>query len=523
MRNASLLSLSILLGGCSLIATFDRNRIGDGGGMDAGVDAQIPEGGVGVPGSNAGCANDSLCCDEGGALTCVATGSSQCGECGVPCDTAAADSCVDRVCQCGTNPACEGATPFCDATAGECVGCRTDGDCAGMECVDGTCRECDPADFSGCSGATPICNASFVCEACSDSPNNCRGGLMCDPTTGCGCTNDDQCLDATPTTPICNNGSDLCEGCTMDNDCSSAHPSLPICNETTGSCNECEVGSTSCPAATPICREMAGIARCAACTADVDCTGRAGASVCAESGSNMGECVECDANDASACAGGVCDTTTNTCVECAGATECADTPTTPICTGGSCVACSADAQCNAITAGDVCVTMGPRTGACGDCDPTDSACTGMTPICDPATTMCEACGSGAECVARGGNTPICDGDGSCRACTAGDCVGTTPICNAATGACVECTVLTQDTDCMGDQVCHATMLRCVDCDDAGDCGGMSSPFTCNASGQCICMTPGGGPGDNCTCSADTPAFCAAGERCNRATNLCETP
>lgn len=495
MRHVSFVAASLLIGGCSALVSFDRSRIDGGSGIDGGMVDAGDGGGLCEVGSNNGCANDALCCTGTGGPECQATGPTQCAECGMGCEPNATSGCVDRVCSCGTNPECTGATPFCDDAAGECVECRDDGDCDGAssQCVDGSCEECDPDDNSGCSGNTPICNSSNSCEACTVS-GMCPGTLDCQASGECGCMNDAQCT--TPTTPICDNGDRICVGCANATECMDAGAGNMCLSD--GSCADCNPDNNDgCSGRMPICRRTAGVAACAACAVG-DCGSLASTPACALMGANSGACVECI--DDTTCSGDVCDTSNNVCIECDGNEDCGGT--TPICMANTCVGCTSDGQCG----GMFCVTTGGNMGACATCDPSDNGgCSGTTPICAANGSSCGPCTMNAQC-----SPMFCQTSGAtmgaCGACDPADNDGcgptsTTPVCGAG-ATCTGCTMDAQCTAIMAGTVCVESGARdgaCGECDPMegdADCPGE----TCNAA-TAMCE-----PLSGCmpACSGSTP-------------------
>jgi hypothetical protein len=500
---------AVLGAGCSALVSFDRSRIGDGGGPDAG-DAGPS---MCTVESNAGCGDDQLCCPGVAGAECIATSNTQCSACGAGCLPDTTNDCVDRACVCGTSEPCSGSTPFCDDAEGECVQCRSDDDCDvdAPQCVEGTCAACDPEDNSGCSGGTPICDTTTLgCVGC-DATHLCPDPLVCQGDGTCGCMNDEQC-EGNPTTPICDAMDDICVGCADDNDCSSRSLGAMCLDD--GSCAECDPATNMpCTGNEPICRRTAGRAACEPCAMG-ECAGVAGMTACALTGPNMGECVECI--DDTTCGTDSCDTTTNTCVECTQNSDCGDT-TTPICMGGSCVPCENDGQCE----GAFCVTSGVNDGACRTCDPTDNGgcVTAGMPFCSADGSACGGCTSNAQC---GGMFCITSGAmmGACGACDPMDNEGCTdprnPICNAAGSMCGPCTSNTQcgamfcatsgdrsgacsacdpmdNEGCTGGQTCNAMTATCGTPSPCGVCSG-ATPIcvgttcrACNPAGNVGCM------------------------------------
>lgn len=180
-----------------------------------------------------------------------------------------------------------------------------------------------------------------------------------------------------------------------------------------------------------------------------------------------------------------------------------------------CAACDDDALCVA--------------GRCADCDPaTHQGCAadGPTPTCDPESLSCVGCAADADCRGRhclpGGRCaecdpadhrgcglperPICDVDGTCRACAAdAECVaaGRAPICDIEAGVCRICLDgIGRGCDPTGGApICEAE--RCRACAGA-ECG----PGLDCRDGRC----EGCNPIDNSGCDPDGDApICVNGD------------
>lgn len=527
MRTATLLVLALLSTACSALVGFDRDRITDGGGIDAPM-------GTCNPTTHAGCGANELCCESGGQPTCVPTGAGQCTACGVACDAQSSSACVNRTCRCGDGPACSGEADLCDDASGSCIECRDDTDCAGSEvCVQGQCSACDPTDDSGCSGTTPICDdATRTCRGCTAS--DCVAPQTCADTGECvGCTDNANCT--ARTAPICNAATMTCRGCTNATDCMT-ELGRAFCLAD-GRCTDCNpTDNAGCTGTTPVCRTTGGMTACVACTTDGDCAGRAGTPVCAQSGANAGACVACDAEDSSVCAalGQTCDVANNRCVQCLMNAQCSGT--TPICDGGTCRACTAS-DC---TAPSVCVTSGPLTGACGACNPAaTNVCPAATPVCAASTATCVGCTESAQCAGLTGGPTCVVSTGRCAVCdptSNAGCSGTTPFCSGSTtcrpcATNVECNALRPGNICTtagscaacdpsnnagctatGTQpVCDATSLTCRGCSTNPDCTGNASGTVCVTSGTSTgaCRTCNPGTGTTSGCSGGTPTCSSA--------------
>lgn len=157
---------------------------------------------------------------------------------------------------------CPGEDLVCDLAIHECiddpaVSACDDGDpsdCPNGEpfCTDGRCSGCTSA--LGCDGTTPICEISAgECRGCDDAQD-------CVEQLGLPvCAEDGQCVSCTPdagctgTTPFCDDGT--CRGCLADDECD------VLCDEATGRCADADEvlfldagavpGSTTCTQAAP--------------------------------------------------------------------------------------------------------------------------------------------------------------------------------------------------------------------------------------------------------------------------------
>ena len=138
---------------------------------------------------------------------------------------------------CDEATACPGDDLVCDLAIHECIAdpmvaaCEDDDptDCPNGEpfCTDGRCSGCTSA--LGCDGTTPICEISVgECRGCTDS-QDCIEQLSL-PV----CAEDGRCVTCTAeagcdgTTPICDDGT--CRACTSDAECD------VLCDEPTGRC-----------------------------------------------------------------------------------------------------------------------------------------------------------------------------------------------------------------------------------------------------------------------------------------------
>ncbi|MCZ7683372.1 MAG: DUF4215 domain-containing protein [Sandaracinaceae bacterium] len=129
--------------------------------------------------------------------------------------------------------------------------------------------------------------------------------------------------------------------------------------------------------------------------------------------------------------------------------------------------------------------------ACGGCNAT---CGGAgTGRCDDGTgcAVDNDCSSGF-CDATSDQCTACTGDADCSGSPlGGQCVG---------GDCATCDP-TDDAGCTGGDVCHSTMLTCVECESNGDCSG-GTPF-CSASNVCVECLGASDCNDSNECTTDS--------------------
>ncbi len=526
------------------------------------------------PADHGPCGADQLCCD----FRCRATGPAageQCEACGAGCNQLSTNRCTGRDCRCGNNPACGGATPVCDDARGICVTCRNDADCKGNpnggQCVDNTCRACDPNGHDGCGGnqlccargGVPRCEVTGArlgdeCEACDVACS--QGPTSSCNARSCGCGNGPPCGGATP---LCDDPRGVCVECLVDGHCNgrpggsqcvnnACRPCDPgdhagcgaeqlccnfqcqatgggpaaqceaceqACGSSADTCHQrdCECGAgPACAGATPFC--VAG--GCKSCRNNNDCGAN---ELCCN-----GACVPTGAEAPASCTvcGSSCNATnsnqcTNRACRCGNNNACGGN--TPVCNDAAnrCVQCLADGDCAGRAGTPECVGE-----TCRQCDPATSVgCTenGAAPICEAANFTCRVCNNDAECVGRAGNLDECVG-GRCRACdpaTHAGCGGATPICDAASFACRACA---NNGECAGDTQCVGG--ACVGCDPAnsGTCGvdlpicdaATTSCRSCRNDNECLARP---GPEDQCVlgrcqvCDTADHAGCGLNQLC----------
>ncbi len=492
------------------------------------------------PGNQSGCGGNQLCCRNGAntPAACEATGAgTQCASCDAPCGGRSADTCTNRGCRCGANPACGGIIPICNG--GACVQCVADGDCAGNPngntCVNNTCQPCDVASHRGCGaeqlccpggGGVPACintggGANDSCTACGvacniDSSDRCSGR-----TCKCGAGN----LACGGLTPFCKDADGRCVGCLSDQTCPGG---LQCVTDVCRRCDPADNGGCLQASNTPICN--AATFECRGCANSNECIGNPAGNVCLPNGS----CGRCD--DGLDCEGAppgnVCDSTTRLCRTCTGQADCANHPAGNACIAGECDQCLADGDCGA---GKICVS-----GVCQACDAANNRGCPQGALCAGAPLACHLCnaqnpnddlgcaGATSQCVAGacrlcdpandagcGGATPQCviGGNGLpvCATCDSSNdagCMGATPQCVA--GACQACDPA-NDNGCGAGQQCflNAGVPTCGACDPVGDVGCVAPNAQCVA-GTCRACDPANdngcaAPNGQCVSVAGVPA------------------
>ncbi|MHC4836566.1 MAG: hypothetical protein ACYTF3_00040 [Planctomycetota bacterium] len=487
------------------------------------------------------CGDDQLCCDGRCEDTDPETQCAACGDGG--CDPEVANTCSDRTCQCGDNPACEFET-VCSDIGGEefaCTGCRderpTERCAPGTICCNQICvavrpsRQCEACDEAcdlvaadscvdriedgvrvtrcecgdegrACFGERPYC-VEGRCVECRDDDVDCENNddgsrnqcvnricRRCDPADHAGCGGNQLCCGfaCEATGPA---GNQQCEVC--DTACDVA--ATNVCAGRNCRCG----GGAPCDGDTPLCDDARGT--CVQCLRDADCAGHP----------NGGQCVN------------------NTCEAC-------DPNTNDGC-GGNQLCCSAggdDFRCEATGPGNgqqceacdvACVVLetnrcAGRNCRCGNGAPCDEP----NPVCDDEAGTCVECTTDVHCNGRPGGGQCVDN--ICRPCDPGDhagCRGDQLCCD------FQCENTSNDTQCTAcEQSCGPEADRCTNrgcaCGVGAACGG-GTPFCvdegcveCRGNGDCAnnelccggtCEPTGAGNNDQC-------------ERCDQSCNPLST-
>src|SRR5579883_501379 len=154
-----------------------------GCGKECGPDEQCVSGVCECPGASGPCSASQTCC-PGTTTGCVDLTSdlNNCGACGKPCDSSAADSCVGGQCQCGSGAECAGLA----CCGGACVDPNSDpnncGGC-GVSCMGGTCQgaTCQGGGPPGSCTNDVQCGAGFQCinGMCTNNTGACTTNADC--------------------------------------------------------------------------------------------------------------------------------------------------------------------------------------------------------------------------------------------------------------------------------------------------------------------------------------------------------
>ncbi|RLB47764.1 MAG: hypothetical protein DRJ42_24685 [Deltaproteobacteria bacterium] len=192
-----------------------------------------------------------------------------------------------------------------------------------VECDEGYAFEDPPVT----DGGTPVCS---TCRAGYDREDLADGGFVCTLADGgadagdagdAGDTGPDAVVDAGPcgmvcptATPLCRVSDGMCVACLSDPDCTD-----------------------------PTAAKCGADGMCGACDDSTQCGGITGTLVCATTGTNVGQCVECAATETTACGANPCNPVTNACSAFGAAAV------------ATCEACDSDANCS--VAENFCVPM----------------------------------------------------------------------------------------------------------------------------------------------------------------------
>lgn len=295
-----------------------------------------------------------------------------------------------------------------------CVEEPDDPDCV-ASCMDDPtlpgCGDMGPGDMGmGDAGPCGMCTGGDVCDEASGSCVACLGDGDC---------GDDVCL-----VDAADSANNECVGCVDSEDCSGA---LGTCDEENHECVGCLMDSDCDDPEASACNTDTNM--CEGCSNDDQCMRLTATPVCDEAGET---CVQCAADDESACGTNVCDVemgvcteigegTALLCQECVSDRQCAD--------GRVCVEMSfedTDVGHFCLWRRDADTAVGAPNGMCGNSRPyvsSDSVTTisgTSTEICTLARTTCEALSQFREesCTTPGTTDDECGvvglEDGLCR-------------------------------------------------------------------------------------------------------------
>ncbi len=180
-RNWLTLALvAVLSTGCSLVVGFDRSRVGDGGGTDAGPsdagDAGVDGGSDAGPSCSNGAEDTGEACDDGNltdgdgcSATCTIEDGFECTGFGAgTCSAICGDGMMvgDEVCDDGFTTACGACNADCTAV-GSTVVCGDDVTCTDTE----ACDDGNTVDGDGCTMDCSMIETGWVCTM--DEPSVC--------------------------------------------------------------------------------------------------------------------------------------------------------------------------------------------------------------------------------------------------------------------------------------------------------------------------------------------------------------
>jgi hypothetical protein len=381
--------------------------------------------------------------------------------------------------KCKLDADCTAPSPRCDKTAGHCVQCLFDNECAEADrCTAGAC-----APLAACTNSRDCrsnADGRTICSATTKLCVECAADLDCGDHQVCAV---DTCVDSGTCTPgaadagsgckaeqVCA-PSGKCVECAADKDCATGTKCIAsACRTPCASDNACQAGNQLCDTK---------LGACVACTADKDCdpleycaTGVCKKDVCAQGVKSCvsNTVVECTANGDGivkpvACPSG------EKCVAASGTASCAvpklpdgGTPPPASCSDGT-----KNGNETAVDCGGACKKCGEGEGCAVATDCTSNvcqpSCSGL--LCFPGTRD-KTCRSAAcdDKVKNGNETDIDCGGAACKRCpVASKCTGNadceTDICQG--GACIA-------AKCTADQcpACFVTDKAC--CKPNGLCG-----------------------------------------------------
>ncbi|MCA9537086.1 MAG: hypothetical protein KC593_25565, partial [Myxococcales bacterium] len=191
------------------------------------------------------------------------------GPCGMPCTggqrcNETSGECVD----CLSDGHCtDDATPVCDTSTGTCVGCVDAADCTDM--------------------ARPFCLGT-QCVGCRTNLDCAVSTPVCSPTTRtCGpCTTRTDCNSRAATAPACNTTTGACTLCDVPNE-SADCGGLRCFNQV--SCTQCRAMTVAVDCQSPMAARCDSTGTCAACTSNADCGHISGG----RNRCDAGTCVQC--------------------------------------------------------------------------------------------------------------------------------------------------------------------------------------------------------------------------------------
>lgn len=468
------------------------------------------------------CGTNQVCDGAGACAAC--TSGQACNTNPLPCRTgvtsctSGSSACVDSGnksagVSCGTNRVCDG--------AGSCVACTSGQSCAtnpgrcfagttscssgSTSCVDGT-----PLASGTTCGTGLVCNGTGSCVACSEgsacttNPGQaCFQGVISCSSGGPVCVNGAAKPSGTScgTNLVCSQGA--CVACTMGQSC------------TTNPNAACAAGVISCSSGQPVCVDGSPRAAGTDCGSGKVCDGAGFCGMCTAGQS-------CTGNPSPGCHVGVtsCTTGTTTCVDGAARPPGTVCGTNQVCTSaGACAACTSGTSCttnpSACRTGLTSCATGTQTCADGAAKPGGTSC-GTNQVCNGSGT-CVACTAGVTCTTnptrcRVGTSSCTTGSSQCldtaAPVSAGTICGTNQVCNGS-GSCVACTAsqscTTNPSVCRtGTTSCASGASTCVDSGNKAAGTGCGTNQVCNGSGACVACTAG------VVCTTNPGAACRYG-------------